>query len=636
MKQIFFSILTAACLQTVVRAQAVPPPDRLLPADTLGVFTVPDMAAARRLFHEMPQTQLWSEPSLQPFVDKFWGKLDAELLRPFESEMGINLTNIFDLAQGQVTVAITRNGWPAQPGATPGLIVLVDSRDRAARVSELLTQAREKLASGNEPVTTTNIAGTNFTVLRVTPPAPPAKPADDDHDQNEPNANGAAGQPTKPASHDFYVGQSGTLFIAGSSALDLEKVLRLQTGGAVLALSESTSFMPDYKAMFNDATIYGWFNFEPVVAAAGQALSGAPSKMPMGLNPGRILTAVGLGGLKTIAFAGRWESSGGFGEFSVRVPESARRGLLRMMEFEAKDATPPPYVPADALAFSRTRIDLMRAWNTLEAMLMDVSPQVGGIVRMSVDGIGKDKDSSFDFRTQFVGNLGDDAIAWQVQPEDGKATATGSPPQVALISSPKPGELAASIKTLMGMIPPDVAKLEESEIAGTKVWSIAVPMGVPNSGQSAPPMQTFAFAAARGYLALATDLDLLKSFLEGKAPADGSLITKPGLQAAANKVGGFSTGMFGYSNDRLGVRSIWDAVTDKDLSAINPTALMLRQLFAAAESSGKGVNLNDWVDFSLLPPFEKVEKYFYISVYAGSVGPDGFTLKTFAPTPPGL
>jgi hypothetical protein len=44
----------------------------------------------------------------------------------------------------------------------------------------------------------------------------------------------------------------------------------------------------------------------------------------------------------------------------------------------------------------------------------------------------------------------------------------------------------------------------------------------------------------------------------------------------------------------------------------------------------------DWMDFSLLPDFDPVSKYFYFSVYSGSATADGLSFKAFAPRPPGL
>ena len=51
-------------------------------------------------------------------------------------------------------------------------------------------------------------------------------------------------------------------------------------------------------------------------------------------------------------------------------------------------------------------------------------------------------------------------------------------------------------------------------------------------------------------------------------------------------------------------------------------------------SSGKG--LGDWMDFSLLPDFDSVARYFYFSVYGGSVTTEGLSFKFFAPRPPQL
>ena len=44
--------------------------------------------------------------------------------------------------------------------------------------------------------------------------------------------------------------------------------------------------------------------------------------------------------------------------------------------------------------------------------------------------------------------------------------------------------------------------------------------------------------------------------------------------------------------------------------------------------------VHDWVDFSLLPDYDQVSKYFYFSVYAGSTTADGLSFKAFAPRPP--
>lgn len=645
MKQVALVLVAILGLPAAVIGQSVPPADKLLPADTLGVITVPDMAAARRLFNQSPQMQLWRDPALAPFVNKFWSKLETQLLQPLEQEMGTSLTNFLGLAQGQLTLAVTRNGWPVEAGATPGLAILIDARDQAERLTQVLAEGRTKLAAKGEPMKTQRIGGTEFLVLTVQPPALKAPQADDADEAKDPavadpakapDENAATGEAAAPMpAQELFIGQAGSLLVVSSGRVDLEKIMTLKSGGAVMALGESADFMPDYASTLREATIYGWLNLEPILEAARQLLPGAEAGLPLGLSPARMLSALGLSGLKTLSFAASIRGDGATSEMKVRIPDEERRGLFRMLAFAAKDSGPTPFVPADALTFSRTRLDLQKSWNTLEATVSEIAPQIGGLVKMTVDAIGKDKDPGFDFRKQFVANLGDDVITWQTAAKTGEVSMAG-PPQVALISSPKPEQLAGALKLLMGMVPPDVAKLEESDVAGVKVWSMGIPMGLPAAGQAAPPVQTIAFASANGYLAVATDLELLKNYLAAKPADTTSLLARPGFRAAADKVGGVGTGMFGFSNDRETMRSVWDALTAPAGAGTNPSALLFQQLLAASTASGDGGSVTEWIDVSLLPPFEKVQKYFHYSVYAGALSKEAFTLKYFAPTPPGL
>ena len=65
------------------------------------------------------------------------------------------------------------------------------------------------------------------------------------------------------------------------------------------------------------------------------------------------------------------------------------------------------------------------------------------------------------------------------------------------------------------------------------------------------------------------------------------------------------------------------------------------KVFKRATSTDASLNLfppafREWLDFSLLPDYELVQKYFDISVFAGSANADGLSLKVFVPHPPQL
>ena len=48
------------------------------------------------------------------------------------------------------------------------------------------------------------------------------------------------------------------------------------------------------------------------------------------------------------------------------------------------------------------------------------------------------------------------------------------------------------------------------------------------------------------------------------------------------------------------------------------------------------VNFRNWMDFSLLPDYDQVSKYFFFSVFNGGATADGISFKAFAPRPPAV
>jgi len=107
----------------------------------------------------------------------------------------------------------------------------------------------------------------------------------------------------------------------------------------------------------------------------------------------------------------------------------------------------------------------------------------------------------------------------------------------------------------------------------------------------------------------------------------------PGLAEAAQKVGGLNTGLFGYQNDAESLRMVLEALKN-DTATLDQLIAMTPLGSQFAPEDGK--RLKDWLDFSLLPPFEKIAKYFHFTVYGGLLTSDGYGYQIFSPTPPQL
>jgi hypothetical protein len=304
-----------------------------------------------------------------------------------------------------------------------------------------------------------------------------------------------------------------------------------------------------------------------------------------------------------------------------------------MISGEGKDASPPGFVPADAVRFQRMRLDWQKVVATLENMLVDISPQFGGVIKLMFDSAGKDKDPNFDVRKDLLGNLGDDLISYEKNPRGNTLAELGSPPSLYLLGSPNAEKLAAAIKMIASLLPPPLNDFKEREFLGRKIYSIALPPAQSPDGSVGGP-RTLSFAASSGYVAFSTDNASLEGFLRSSETSGKTLRETPGLADAAQKVGGTSTGLFGYENVSETMRATLE-VYKNDPESIQRVVNMTPLGPVLRGKDGNG-SLKDWVDFSLLPTFDKVSKYFYFTVYAGTVNNDALSLKVYSPTPPQL
>ena len=615
---------------------AAPPPEKLLAGDTVAVFSIPDYAKSRAAWNQWPARLLWADPSMKPFKEKFTKKLQSDLIEPLEKEFGIKFADYSGLAQGQVTLALTPNGWNTDSPKEPGAIFLLDSRDKSSALKTNLATLKTKWVDSGKQVRVEKIRDIEFTafIFKSDDLKKPLKKIFPDG-----NEGGDALEPPKPdktaKNLELFVGQSDSLLVVGTSAKDIEKVLISQSGGGVSTLAEQAAFASSYSSLFRDSQVYGWLNTKSIidVLMKGAAKQGGneQDRGPMAPKVDKILAAVGLTGLQTVAFNLRDSGDGCVMNFNLNVPESQRRGLFKLLAFEAKDASPPPFVPGDAIKFSRLRLDLQKAWATLENAVVEAIPQAGGFIKLIVDNAGKDKDPNFDLRKNLIANLGDDVISYQKAPRKQTLADLNSPPTLFLIGSPKAEQVASAVKALGAVMPQP--KVKEREFLGRTVYTLGLPPS-PAPGGGKPVDRTLHYTASGGYVALSTDVAMLEEFLRSGDSTAKALRDSPGLASAAQKIGGMNTGLFGYENQLETSRALVETLKKDSGTLAN---LFANSPFAGRFGMDDGANkFKEWVDFSLLPPFDAISKYFYLNLYTGSVTGEGLSFKIFTPNPPQL
>ena len=620
----FFAAVSLLITATFVRA-AIPPAENLLPADTLFVVSAPDFAAARAAVKQSPGWLFWNDPAMKPFHDKFMAGWNGQFIAPLEHDLGVTLDDYASLPQGQFTFAVTQNGWNgAEDSPPPGLILLLDARNRGGLLKTNLDTLRKKWTESGKSIHTETIRGIPFSVVALSSNDLPALagifPA-------RPPVQELGKEPKPEPPGELVVGQFQSLLIAGNSMDAVEPVVAHLSGGAAPALRDNAVFAADHLSQFRNAPLYyAWFNtktFFDVLSHSPPEPPNpeAPSFLPS-FSPATLLNASGLMGLKSVSLAYRESHDGSQLNLYLSAPEAARQGLLKILAAVPEDANPPVFVPASAVKFSRWRIDGQKSWTELEKMISALSP--GGLATLNatidaVNALARQKDPDFDLRKNLIANLGDDFISYQKAPAGNAPDDTGHAPSLFLFGAANADQAALALKNAVSLMyrqsnPPDAR-----DFLGRKIYTIPLPGGgLP--GANAPASRSLYCAASGGYVALTSDVSMLEEYLRSNAGPARPLRDTAGLAEAAQHVGGAGNGLFGYENQRETMRAAFSQLKN---SAANDTVMM---------AFPKG--LRDWMDFSLLPDYGQVSKYFYFSVYGGGATADGLSLKVFAPRPP--
>lgn len=604
---------------------AIPAPEKLLPDDTLVVLTAPDFAQIRELCKTSPQAQLWNDPAMKPFKDHFLATLEEKLIRPLERELGVSFEDYASLPQGQLTFAITQNGWKTSEAQTPGFLFLLDAKDRSSQLKTNLTDLKRKWLDSGKSIKTEKLRDIEFSVLPLSEKDIPESlkkimSSDEDEDSDT--------EPNHTAKAELVFGQFESLLIAGNSIKAVEKIAVHLTGGSMPSLSDLAAFESSRVSMFRDVPGYGWVNLKSWISLLTKDAAKDTESNPFAslFNVPRMIAATGLGDVTTLAFNFQSTSEGSFVRFALGIPESTRQGLFKLFPTAGKESMPPPFVPADAVKFQRVRIDGQKAWTTIENMLNEISPEMKTSMDYIIDTANeaaKQKDPDFDLRLNLFGNLGDDLIAYEKTSKGTTLAELNSSPSIFLIGSPRPEQLASSLKAVFLLTSPG-NQPKEREFLGRKIYSLPMP-AMPGATKSSP---TLSYAASGSYVAISTDSAILEEYLRSSGSEQKQLRDAAGLTDAIAKVGGGSTGWLAYENQLENTRLAFEALRR---NATEPqTTNMLAPGIPAftPENPFKG-----WADFSLLPPFEKIARYFSFTVYAGSATAEALNINVFSPIP---
>ncbi|HUD46819.1 MAG TPA: hypothetical protein VMR33_08315 [Candidatus Baltobacteraceae bacterium] len=622
-----FALLLALAGIYVQGRAAVLPPEKLLPQDTVLVVTAPDWPMAWSFLTNTSYGRLLQDPALRPFRNKFIDNFTTDTLNPLQQSLGIKFSDYRDLLQGEVAFALLPVGPKENSERHFSQLLLIDTKGHASQLKTNLASITKRWIDAGKAIKTQKIREVEFTTLIVSP-------GDLSWSKIFPKMNPVAADDgdSKPREKNTEItfGQIDSLLIAGDSPDVIEKVLTLQQGGLLAPLSDEPSFQSDFQARLQGAPYYCWINVKALMGALTAAPAESDDEAAASvLKLTSLLNATGLAGVTSACISFQESPDGTAAQLFIGAPESKRAGVLKVLTPEAKDSNPPPFVPADAVKFWRWRVNIPHSWALLESMMSDLNPQFNRVLDFILQNAGKDKDEHYDLKSELLSNLGDDVINYEKAPGASSFADLKSPPSIYLIGSPNPGKLTSALTVALGIMSQGTGGVKQREFLGRTIHSVTL------GASDNPAAPTLSFSGSGGYVAIASDAGILEEYLRSNDSKAKTLMETDGLGAAAQNVGGLSTGWFGFENQNQDMRPMFDLLRNQrpTVTDILGTPAIAGSMTVAEQITSK---LLDWSDFTLLPQFGAVSKYFYYSVYAGRFSPEGFTLKVYAPTPPAL
>lgn len=594
-KAIFLLLLWAA-----LPLRAAQAPESLLPLNTIAVATVPDMNTARTLFKADPMVQLWNDPSMEAFTDRFEKAFRKNVMQRIRNEAPVQPGELWKLAQGQVTVALTRK--PGRPD--PGLIVLMESGEHAEELERGLLLLREALVDNQVKHERLRLEATDF--VHVPHPRRPQR--------------------------GLYIGQSKSLLIVTSTRELAEQVVQLhKQKPKVKSLKENAGFAQRNKAQFADAWAYAWLDFSLVMEVVADEIAKRrdPDAEPNPLvpQPERVMEALGLTGLKSVSLSAASDVDGGLLEMYLDVPKAQRRGLFELLATPEKDAGPLPFVASDVSSFGRWRQSGAHIWKTFIDTANEITPAAAGALAFFQASV-QAKNPEFKLKAQLIDTLADDFIVIEQAPRGDDLQALLSPPRLYLVKSEQPKVTLGAMKDLVSMVvdtPPD-----SEEIEGRTVYSYQ--FGNFNNDE-----ETAVHAVAVGeYVLISQDLKAVKDYLNGPKQGAKPLRALAGLKQAAEKVGGFESGAFGFENSRVMVGAIFSVLKENPNLISEALGDLPEGIDPETGLPVGGGRLSEWFDPKLLPDFRQISKYLHYTVTGATTTDAGIRFRLLMPTPPKL
>ena len=593
-------VVFAAVMVVSAKGAGLPKTAELVGADTVLLVDISDFNQFRTKFEKCSVYKLYNDPAMSAFAKNFTAKVREKIEGDKDSFVkGILDANV--MPEGRLAFVMTA-------GQQEMSMALISQWGRNVGkmkdvIEKMALRAVEKGAHrGIESYRDVNI-------LTLTTETAAEKSAVKDSDDKK----------TGPSSgKDVYCFVDDCL-ITASDAEAVKFVVSQMRGAGASSLAGDTDYIATMGTVgpYHDVDVY--VNLKRAIKRlTDEDTTGESQKeiANLGLD--------GVGGLGfSLGFAPDAESSVR-GKMFLRTT-GTRKGVLKILEMRSEPVRVPRFVPASVCSVSFLNVDIKRAYDELCSIIYGFEPAAALMLQQPIPGTGSESEPGISLRPDIIEYLGSEIVIAQSvnKPfsKDKEPTeiyiAVGVNNRAALEKS-----LSLIHKRLMAPNNPEPTR----ELLGYTLYLMG-PAGIPVLGGSVPMVEAGPRAVPKGERLAFTITDTHLIF--GQEPAVERAIRTLGgaesepvssakwfniAKAAVPSV----VGSAGFEDNSASGELLWWMLKDSAKSqradiGMGPAAAVLA-----------GPDAWDFADFSLLPEFGAVKKYFGLSAGYCISRPDGF------------
>jgi hypothetical protein len=570
-------------------AKVLPKTAKLIPPETILLVDIDDFNQLKVQFEKNNLYKLYKDPAIAAFVEDFKTKLREKIQELDDNDIFKTIFNSDVLPQGRVAVALVPNE-QARDANEPMVLIITQWGEEFDKIKEAVGKMLEKnIELGGHQKRSEDYRGVSIETV--------------------------IDEASTVLNYCFI----DDCFIATTNPDLLKFVIAHIKGASSPTLASESDYTDTMGAIgpYHDIDFY--VNIKQVIETIFTKDSTGTIQTTTNLGLDNV-TSAGC----SIGF-GRTAGSSACGKVFLKI-EGGKKGICKMLDVESAVLKAPRFIPESTYSATFLNLNIKKAYDELYNILYSFNPTTAALIPTILLPPGPQGEPGLELKADVIDHLGSQII---LAKSTRKPFSSGSMPVESLVALAvnNHNALEESVSVLYSTISPDARR----ELLGYTIYLISLPPLPLPSGEVTPmqepsapstlQMPNLAFTITDTHLIIGVESTVeraIRALSSTEAASFSSAEWFSWCQSAIPSV----VGLAFFEDTTASGEFFWWMMKEHEKSADNDSSISLG--ISMSSNFGLSFAQSGLFNFSLLPEFETVRKYFGLSTFYGVSRPDGF------------